>query len=308
MATSYKEFIAELTKAGAFGRQPNPNPQVLDAADLNLGASFEMPPMNKSNTVQVPIPKRFLSVDGPGPTARCMTVVMGQFIDTPRAASQAIAWGPITGLIEFGSGASFATVEFDVPELSQVPYPTLTGLAPKAFEPFASKLNNYISIVVPGSSVRVYARNDATAPLNLDQNGTLTPPPALVPEYSNPSVFAFISYDQTYGSQAQSRLKKSVRIACSSNGSLVSFQPGMAFAARCGIPAFARSVSFPRQPVSQPLLVEAYSLTRRFTQQEFIPAGQSGKIELCTDAAILNIVNTGDEPISNLNAVFDLVI
>jgi hypothetical protein len=104
-AQSYKEFLAALAKAGAFGDKPNftAGPDILEAPDLNLCSTIELPPANFNGSVQVPQSKRLLALNGAGSKGKTVTVTMGQSISDAFANSQFVTWGPVTGIVEFGS-------------------------------------------------------------------------------------------------------------------------------------------------------------------------------------------------------------
>jgi hypothetical protein len=307
MATSYKDFIDALSKAGAFGKPPQANPEVLDAAELNLGSSLELPPANTTNVVQAPQLKRILALNGPGNKARNISVVMGQYIADPGAASQYASYGPVTGIVEFGSGSAFSSIEFDLPEAVISPYTPLLNPALPQVYPFNTSPRNSATLTVPGSSIRVYAKNDATSPLISNPSVTVVGNSDTIPIRTNPTVFAFVAYDQNFGSQTLSRLKKTIRLYGSViEQAYISMNVGATI--KFSIPAFARAVSFPRYVANNTLMVTVSSLYRFNSYQASVPAYQSGKVEIFSDAATIELTNMGPEAISFMDAVFELVV
>jgi hypothetical protein len=141
--------------------------------------------------------------------------------------------GPITGIIEFGNGSATSRIEFDIPAPSCTPSFTTTP-SDQLIPPMGG-----VSIPICASSIRVYARNDATMSL------ISTVAPGVIGYYSNadgpdsptytkdPQIGAFVGYGQTMG--GNSHLYKTIYL-----GYLGGWPSGSL--SNIGIPAYARYV------------------------------------------------------------------
>lgn len=310
MATSYKDFIAELTKAGAFGKPPQTVKNILDTAEMNLGVIYELPPMNTAGRVQVPIPKRLIEINSPSNLACDITVTIGQFVANQNNTIQNSVgiWGPLTGIVEFGSGGAFSRIEFDLPAPTQYPLSWQyvgSGAAGASYLPFLSPLGNALSFTVFGSSVRVLARNDATFPLTSDVTTPITlfssgAAPSL---YLTPSVFVFVSTSQAFGgSGLNGRLRKTIYYGKKTNGQF-------------GVPSFAKRMRIIRNPVTDAvrlLAVDAYTASN--IEEYIIPANSVQDIEVNPYVNQYNYVLSGAhvdpvaDPIPDIRAIFDLAV
>src|SRR5262249_40442133 len=91
--------------------QQAPLQNLLDAAEQNLGNSAVIQP---AQTVAPGNPVKLLDLRADSPRSRVVTVALSQSLPNPNALTVDIAC-PIYGVIEFGNGGSYATVELDIP-------------------------------------------------------------------------------------------------------------------------------------------------------------------------------------------------
>jgi hypothetical protein len=217
---------------------------LLDAPDLNLGSYSSVPAANRNNVPQGPRSVRLLDLSCDGRRSQLVTITIACIYEegwpqdiTPRTN---MVGGPVTGIIEFGNGSSFSRVEFDVPSPSCTP----------SFHTFADEqltpLIGSVSVPICASSIRVYARNDATVAL-LGYHDMTHVPPRVIGFYINspsedypivtkePKIGAFVGYGPNNG--GNSHLFKTIYIgtldASPGSGSSVDY---------VGIPAYARYV------------------------------------------------------------------
>jgi hypothetical protein len=214
---------------------------LLDAPDLNLGSYETIPAANRNNTPQAPKPVRLLDLSCDGRRSTMVTITMACVYEEGWPANAAalnnMIGGPVTGIIEFGNGSSNSRVEFDVPTPSCTP-----GFATFRDEQL-TPLIGAVSIPICASSIRVYARNDATIAL-LAYADQITTPPGVIGNYINtvtsdepvitkdPKVGAFVGYGPNNG--GNSHLFKTIYIG--------TMPPAVSSVDLIGIPAYARHV------------------------------------------------------------------
>lgn len=156
--------------------------RILDNGELNLGRLVEVAP-GAPDFVGEAI--RILDLRSDSNLAQFVTVTFSILPVKQFAFDSTDYGGPIVGIIEFGNGSGVSQVEIDV-RRGTLPYNTgfPAGLLwPAAGAPEKILVSPYagVSISVPGSSVRVFARNDANyrpypAPTsNLINGNILTP-------------------------------------------------------------------------------------------------------------------------------------
>jgi hypothetical protein len=135
--------------------------RILDNGELNLGRLVEVAP-GAPDFVGEAI--RILDLRSDSNFAQFVTVTFSILPVKQFAFDSTDYGGPIVGIIEFGNGSGVSSVEIDV-RRGTLPYNTGSagiiwannGAAEKILvSPYAG-----VSISVPGSSVRVFARNDA---------------------------------------------------------------------------------------------------------------------------------------------------
>jgi len=291
-----------------YGRKNKNGPRTLDDGELNLGASQVIPvPIAHPFALTAVAPGnivKLLDLSGDGRVGRTIVVTMGAMISAaeadqlfnPGSGSTVRTTGPLTGIVEFGNGAVIAVAEFDIPPPSRLP--TALSAFPGAFK---SSAFSGVSLTLPASALRVYARNDN----NLACLFT-TPVPGIIGSNNNgdidPTVFAHVNYGETFG--ANKHLRKTVWFV--NGGSTDAF--GVGAVTQAGIPPFAKSVWFPRDPL------EGSTLTIQFlygfngrSATYTIPVGSVGPLEIPPHTQLVSVAQaTGS--ITSLAAVFDLAI
>ncbi len=134
--------------------------RILDNGELNLGRLVEVPPGDPDFVGEA---IRILDLRSDSNLAQFITITMSILPIRQFGFNSEDYGGPIVGIIEFGNGSGVSSVEIDV-RRGTLPYNTGFGgiwanvgqTEKMLIAPYAG-----VSISVPGSSVRVYARNDA---------------------------------------------------------------------------------------------------------------------------------------------------
>lgn len=258
MSDTYADYLAALDRqAAAFGR-PGRGPHLLDQAELNLGATKKVV---RPNYVDRPAPGeavRLLDLNCDGQYGEGVTVTMGLFINdnelthnSPNSALNAIA-SPITGIIEWGNGASTSYIEFDLPQPNRLlcdPFAWFTDDYPRSL--ITTPRQSGVTVSLAASSIRVYARNDAN--LVYTAATSLTIGTSYNDTTIDPTAFAFLGYGNSSG-MVNGLLRKTVYLTSGGvAGSLgsaaltVNAAANFLSGATCGIPPFAKRVWFPRQ-------------------------------------------------------------
>jgi hypothetical protein len=287
---------------------PKTTDRLLDGEELNLGST---------QVAKVPLPRPFLHTDVAtgeqirlldlscrGKNARTVTLFFSQKILETQQNPLANTSGPVSGIVEFGNGAALSTVEFDIPSVSRIPgnsmFP-ISGNPPAYPDKFKNPAISGVSLTVTAASLRAFARNDNNLPLVFD--------PLRIIGSANetdldPTVSCFIGYGQTLG--ANKVLRKTIYIVDSGSGS-----PDMppATDVDIGVPAFSKTVRFPRTPIQATALrIEFDSFFGATYGDYIIPAGSDGPLEVPPDC--YRIIVTADPTnlvdIDNLSAIFDL--
>jgi hypothetical protein len=155
--------------------------RILDNGELNLGRLVEAAPGPEDFIGEA---VRILDLRSDSNLAQFVTVTFSILPVKQFAFDVTDYGGPIVGIVEFGNGSGVSQVEIDV-RRGTLPYNTgfPNSLLWDAFgAPEKILVSPYagVSISVPGSSVRVFARNDANYrpyPGNVSStlNNTLTP-------------------------------------------------------------------------------------------------------------------------------------
>jgi hypothetical protein len=135
--------------------------RILDNGELNLGRLVEAPP-GPQDFIGEAI--RILDLRSDSNLAQFVTVTFGILPVKQFAFDVGDYGGPIVGIVEFGNGSGVSQVEIDV-RRGTLPYNTGSAsvIWPNVGAPEKGVVSPYagVSISVPGSSVRVFARNDA---------------------------------------------------------------------------------------------------------------------------------------------------
>ncbi len=282
------------TVVGRGGRTDENRP-VLDNGELNLGRSIPAPGRT-GNTFLLPgygVPVRVLELRGDSKLAQWITVTFNILpIDAASVtAGASLPFGPLVGIVEFGNGSAFSQVEIDIQPGGTLS--TITGGAEfvNAFTlPFGGS-----SISAPGSSFRIFVRNDAGYQPTGDGNtiGNLT---------NVPTVMAHVSYGQKPAAEPNTR---TLWVTSPIGG-------GVGFNNAVGVPPFARSVYLYRTNITTTGLSvtvqEQYGST--LNGPILIPAGVDGSavpIRLSALSRVLQVTNLGPDP-SIIRAVFNVQI
>lgn len=209
---------------------------LLQQSEMNLGSSKLIPRPRTDNNPESGDIIRLLDLNCEGENARNVIITLGQFISDGiiTSAQQNSITGPITGIVEWGNGGTFARVEFDVPQVSRIPcdpFFTDTSNYPRSL--VKSPRQSGVTLTVAASSVRVMARNDNNTLGTAETWGQ--PGVAIIgsqlPTAIDPNVFAHVAYGTSPGS-GNGLLRKSVVLTTGSS----------AFNMSCGIPPFAKAV------------------------------------------------------------------
>lgn len=292
--------------------------RLLDQPDLSIGASAVIPRPNDTATREAGNVVRLLDVNCAGKNSRDIIVTMGQFINDllqPNSNSLPLS-GPITGIVEWGNGGLSAYIEFDVPQSSRIPCDPF-GKDNSSYPPsLASRgRTSGVSLSIAASSVRVSARNDNNLlGAEVAAAGTTIIGPT-IRNIIDPTVFAHIAYGNSLGCN-NGLLRKSIVLKTSATTEL--------YAAGCGIPPFAKRVSFfrcgsssdfnfatpaPAFSVSFYSNVASSNFTSYFIGRIEVPYGEFGAIDIPPGAAACLVVSgLVYVPCYRIVAVFDLAV
>jgi hypothetical protein len=143
------------------GRNSRESAHLLDNAEQNIGNSTTLlpevgplGPLVPSFTVSPQAnPARLLALSGPSDKGQTTTIVMTASRVIGAANPNPGLPGPITGIIEYGSGGRFTRIEFDIPV---GPFFGAINQASAAVEP----QDGCAIVTVPTSVLRAYARYD----------------------------------------------------------------------------------------------------------------------------------------------------
>jgi hypothetical protein len=299
------------------------NTPLLKNAEQNIGNSAIVAPQPYSFPVLVTDfnPGTVIPQPTPGITPRLIDLsggsAVGQSTSIIMTASRILQGaqnpypgfaGPITGVIEFGSGGRSTKVEFDVPV---GPYAGSLAKASSAIEP----QDGGIIITVPTSVLRVYARYDnllvanmlGTVPMSVAQShsqNVLGPGGPLLndpTDYSKgfiPAEPVLVKAMAAYFTRHFSRAYRTVW--CYIGGQPISLlSPVHAFA----LPAFAQTVQVFRTPKTAQLDITLQSNTQ-FTREFTIPGGSlSPVVELTGQETIINIGSPNNLPANKITTL-----
>jgi hypothetical protein len=143
------------------GRNSRESAHLLDNAEQNIGNSINLLPEVGPLGPLVPSftiipqanPARLLALSGPSDKGQTTTIVMTASRVIGAANPNPGLPGPITGIIEYGSGGRFTRIEFDIPV---GPFFGAINQASAAVEP----QDGCAIVTVPTSVLRAYARYD----------------------------------------------------------------------------------------------------------------------------------------------------
>jgi hypothetical protein len=282
---------------------------LLDQDELNLGVSkvITTPLAKPFNFLAIAAGKeeRLLDLACEGRYARTVSLTFAAFILEPDQNSLADTTGPITGIVEFGNGAVFARVEFDIPAVSRLPGLLATRAGVNTVYPngFKSPAISGVTVCVPAGSVRTFARNDNNLPLVFTPDRIIG---SIDANNIDPTVSCSIAYGETFG--ANRHLKKTVYIVDNSGAAVVAAMSA-GDSVEISVPPFAKTVRFPRTPVALStlgIIFDSYFGPEYGTY--VVPAGGDGPFEIPPDCFRIKIANTGATAITRMSAIFDLAI
>ena len=140
---------------------------LLDNGELNLGRLVEVPPNQKDDFPGEPI--RILDLRSDSELSQFATITFSVLPVKQEATDPTGYGGPLVGIVEFGNGSGVSVVEVDI-RRGTLPYNFSLFDAggaridwADAGSPEKIQVSPYagVSISVPGSSIRAWARNDA---------------------------------------------------------------------------------------------------------------------------------------------------
>jgi hypothetical protein len=292
----------------------------------NVGNVFNILPSNivdSASPESFGQPVRVLEIAGEDALGEmiCVSIQQESLINIGNS-SNLIVEGPLVGIVEFGAGAGLSNFEFDIP--APVIFPGKVQQDANSKDLFISRKNNGVLLTLPASSMRVFVRNDGSAPYLIDLS---TSPTSINRFYViaagphtpnlNPQP-AIVRVHATYGRRPfQSSLTRSYPICHSDNGGPTGgFTPGTVMF--IGIPAYAKRVLFPRSPLTtttlqvvtfQGQITGGGATTNASTGNFTIPAGSLGPVELSPLDTFIRITNPANAPnIMDMSVVFELGI
>lgn len=307
---SYANFIRDLAVTLATIRDKSAGSGQLldDQAATNLGNEFDIPPAEDGSSGQAAFgnPVRMLNVlsknlKNEDPRPLTITIQQDATIVSGAGPSQGsvLIPGPIVGIIEFGAGSGRASFEFDIPAPVAGPGTTFTAIPPNL-------MNNGVVLTLPGSSFRVFARNDANLRFLLNA--------ATGPRIGVTSAPAKVRTHCAYGSgNLKTRLQRTYYLAGGIAGASppdLPLPPGGAV--RVGIPPFSQRVRFIRSSnVPMSVIFETAQASLFATFLYVVPVGDDNfSLEVkpqFTNMVVTNASLTGNS-ISGLSAVFEIMV
>jgi hypothetical protein len=281
---------------------------LLDQDELNLGVSkVVVTPRTKpfnAFAIAAGNEERLLDLACEGRFARTVSITFAAFVLEPDQNSLANTTGPITGIVEYGNGAVFARVEFDIPAVSRLPglLTTRGGVTTPYPNGFKSPAISGVTVCVAAGAVRTFARNDNNLPLVYFPERIIG---SVNASNIDPTVSCSVAYGETFG--ANRHLKKTIYIVDNDGFAASSMAPGDSV--EISVPPFAKTVRFPRTPVDTTTLgviFDSYFGPEYGTYA--VPAGGDGPFEIPPDCFRIKIANTGATSITRMSAIFDLAI
>jgi hypothetical protein len=203
---------------------------------------------------------------------------------------------PLVARIRWGTGGSYNVIDFDVPP------PNAQFLAPIGFPGSApiDDIGSGVTITLSGSAFEVMVRNDGNLSYLVNPGVT---------EIATPSAKALVRGSLNPDQGHTDRLSRTVFIAGVSGGG--SGPPNnpltVGGAVQMNVPAFAKSVRFPRTPIANtPLTVTLRTNTTSDLSQVQLGPNEEGPIMLAPDAVVIAVANAGAVNVDALQAVFDV--
>lgn len=271
---------------------------------LNLGSLFEVQakPDGLTGLNKFGEPVRILNIEGTDADSETILITLqNEAVFLGQSQANVPVPGPVTGIVEYGTGSGFARIEFEIPSPVGGPSPNQAGGVGINTNIFVPQKNNVVSLCLPASSIRVFARNDAqigfltafdTTTVNALQASRNTP--------------AMIRVHAAYGKANMVREKVVKQYFVAGPAADGADLPALSTII-IGIPAFAKRVAFFRLPVSQALNVTFNTYyTAGNTGVIAIPGGDFSYYDLPPHVSGIAIQNPGPASYGSLAAVFEL--
>lgn len=276
-----------------------------DQESLNLGSLFEVPASTEDalglNRFGQPV--RLLNIEGQDADSETITITLQNEAVFLSPSSIPVP-GPVIGIVEFGTGSGYARVEFDIPSAVGGPASNINSGALATANIFVPQKNNSITLVLPASSIRVYARNDAQTGILLDFNGAVKVNDRLESRNTPAQVRVHAAYGRA--NMVRDRVYREYMIA-GNNGTPLAASPGPGNTITIGVPSFAKRVSFPRSPIQTTTLgltmISYYALDNSIVP---VAVNDYSFLDLPPHVSSITIANTSGVAITSLSALFEL--
>ena len=265
----------------------DPSNLLTEQQDLNLGNSAQVLPFLGTGA-GVGETIRLLDVRSPNQRAAVATITMTASI-ADRAAF-ATAEAVLVGIIEFGNAGGFNRMEFNIPvHISS----GQNGVIDPAVTPVNSNTNG-VAISVPGSTFRVFVRNESRAPSPLN-GAPITV--VLPPVFATPQATATISFLPV---GTNSPIKRTF-ILTSTTATLAP-----AAAVTVAVPPYAKRVRFPRLDLATTSVDVTFSSSSGTIGTFSVGGADEGDIEISPLYNFMTVTNSGAGAITRLLAEFDI--
>jgi hypothetical protein len=274
-----------------------------DQESLNLGTLFDIQaqPEGTLGLSRFGTPVRLLNIEGHDSDSETITITLQNEAVFLAPTAMPVP-GPVIGIVEFGTGSGYARVEFDIPSAVGGPAPNIAAGPLATANIFTPQKNNSITLVLPASSIRVFARNDAQTGFLIDFNG-----PQVNGDLASRGTPAQVRVHAAYGRANMVRDKVYREYMIAGPGSPFT-DAGPSSTITIGIPAFAKRVYFPRSLLGTRALNVTIASYYSAATTGTIVLGVSDLsfIDLPPHASFLTIANPGPGSYANLSAVFEL--
>lgn len=273
-----------------------------DQEALNLGTLFDIQaqPEGTLGLGRFGTPVRLLNIEGEDSDSETITITLQNEAIFLAPTAMPVP-GPVIGIVEFGTGSGYARIEFDIPSAVGGPAPNIDAGPLALAKIFTPQKNNSITLVLPASSIRVFARNDAQIGFLVNFNGVDTQVNQNPASRGTP---AQIRVHAAYGraNMVRDRVYREYMIA----GPNAPFADGASIT--IGIPAFAKRVYFPRSALGTRalnVLIGSY-YSASITSPIVLGVSELSFIDLPPHASLITLDNPGPGAFATLSAVFEL--
>lgn len=278
-----------------------------DQEALNLGTLFDVPPAEEGSVGKDKFGKevRLLNIAGDDADSETIILTFQQQVVFQEPSSVPVP-GPVVILLEFGTGSGLTRLEFDLPSPVGGPAPNGASGSLATANIFTPLKTNSVSVVVPASSIRAFARNDAlTGFLRSGDvfNSTMLNSGSQAVRQTPAQVRVHAAYGKT--NHVKQCVRRQYYISAGSPGG-VDTTLAAGDSLFIGIPPFARRLWLPRNPVQSidVFFVDYYGGS---SGPLTIPADSYEAVEIPPHTAGLQIRNPAANPsaFSVLSVVFD---